>query len=150
MVTAPFPGSPAYKAGIRPGDTIMMVNDKSTAGLTTTDVADLLKGPRGTQVKIVVAREGASEPITFLVTRDQIDRKSVPDAFWVKPGIGYVKILSFTENTSSELDANLKRLGESNIKGLILDLRGNPAPFPVPTDQRIPNQEPGAARRLTV
>jgi carboxyl-terminal processing protease len=126
VVTAPFPGAPAYKAGLRPGDAIMKVNEKSTDGINTTEVADLLKGPRGTQVKIVVAREGTPDPITFMVTRDQIDRKSVPDAFWVKPGIAYVKILSFTENTSSELDANLRRLGEANIKDLILDLRGNP------------------------
>ncbi len=126
VVTAPFPGAPAYKAGVRPGDVILMVNDKSTDGMTTTDVADLLKGPRGTPVKIVVAREGTSEPLTFTVIRDQIERKSVPDAFWVKPGVAYVKILSFTENTSTELDNNLHRLGEGNIKGLILDLRGNP------------------------
>jgi carboxyl-terminal processing protease len=126
VVDYPFLGSPAYKAGLRPGDALVSVNDKPTDGLTTTEVADLLKGPRGTQVKVVVAREGMTEHVTMVVTRDEINRKSVQDAFWVKPGIAYVKLLSFAETTSKELDENFRRLGEANIKGLVLDLRGNP------------------------
>ena len=126
VVQAPFPGYPAYKAGLRPGDIIVMVNDKPTDGMNTTEIADLLKGQRGTKVKIVVSREGSADNLTFTVTRDDISRKSVEDAFWVKPGIAYVKILSFAETTGKELDENLKRLGENNIKGLVLDLRNNP------------------------
>jgi carboxyl-terminal processing protease len=126
VVVAPFPGSPAYKAGMRPGDVILTVDGKSTDGLSTTEVADLLKGARGTQVTVAVSREGVSDPISFSVTRDEIKRDSVQDAFWVKPGVAYVKILSFAETTSAELNANLRRLGEDNLKGLILDLRGNP------------------------
>ena len=126
VVLAPFPGAPAYKAGLRPGDIIQFVNDKTTDGLNTTEVADLLKGPRGTEVKVVVSREGAPDYITFTIIRDQIERKSVPDATWVRPGIAYIKILQFGENTGKEVEENLKRLGEQNIKGLVLDLRGNP------------------------
>jgi carboxyl-terminal processing protease len=125
-VKAPFPGFPAYKVGLRPGDVIVAVNDKSTEGLNTTEIADLLKGPRGTTVKIVVSREGSPDHLTFSVVRDEIERKSVQDAFWIKPGIAYVKILSFAETTSAELEANLKRLGENSLKGLVLDLRDNP------------------------
>ena len=126
VVVAPFPGSPAWKVGLRPGDTIVAVNDKPTENLNTTEVADLLKGPKGTEVKVVVSREGAPDYLSFTVIRDQISRKSVQDAFWLKPGVAYVKILSFGETTGRELDATLRQLGENNIKGLVLDLRGNP------------------------
>jgi carboxyl-terminal processing protease len=126
IVIAPFTGSPAYKAGIRPGDVIMTVNDKPTDNLTTTEVADLLKGPRGTQVQIVISREGNDKPLTFNVVRDEISRKSVQDAIWLKPGIAYMTIESFNETTSPEVEENLKRLNENNLKGLILDLRDNP------------------------
>jgi carboxyl-terminal processing protease len=126
VVIAPFPGSPAYKAGIRPGDTILEVNDKRTDNLTTTEVADLLKGPRGTQVQVKVTREGVDNPIVFNITRDEIPRKSVQDAFFVKPGILYLDIESFNENTSREVEENFRRVGEQNVKGLVLDLRENP------------------------
>ena len=126
MVMEIFTGAPAYKAGIRPGDILVAVSDKPTDGLTTSDVADLLKGPRGTTVKVSVVRQGHSEPLVFEVTRDAISRKSVPDAYFVRPGIAYLQIIQFNETTSREMDENLKRLGEQNMKGLVLDLRGNP------------------------
>src|SRR5215472_5431732 len=126
IVLAPFNGSPAYKAGIRPGDVIVEVNDKKTDNLSTTEVADMLKGPRGTPVQIVVLRDGVAKPLTFNVIRDEISRKSVNDAMWVKPGIAYVDIDQFNENTSKELEEALRKLGENNIKGLVLDLRENP------------------------
>src|SRR5207245_2246984 len=81
VVMAPYVGAPAYNAGIRPGDVIMKVDDKSTDGLTTTDVADMLKGAKGTVVKITISREGYAEPLVFTVIRDEIPRHSVDIAF---------------------------------------------------------------------
>jgi carboxyl-terminal processing protease len=126
VVMAPFPGSPAYKAGLRPGDVIESVDGKAANNLTTTQVADLLKGPKGTEVTVTVSREGAADPLSFTLTRDEISRKSVEDAFWVQPGIAYVKVIQFGEATGRELDEGFRRLGEANIKGLVLDLRDNP------------------------
>lgn len=126
VVIAPFPGSPAYKAGIRPGDTIIEVDGKRTDNLGSTEVADLLKGNRGTHVKVMVGREGVEKPLTFDIIRDEIPRKSVETAFWVKPGVAHLDIQSFNENTSREVEENLRLLGEDNIKALILDLRDNP------------------------
>jgi carboxyl-terminal processing protease len=126
MVIHPFGGTPAYRAGIRPGDMLMEVNDKRVDTLNTTEVAEMLKGPKGTKVQVVVNREGSEKPITFNLVRDEIPRNSVDTAFWVKPGVAYMRIQSFTETTSKEVEDNLKALGEQNVKGLILDLRENP------------------------
>ncbi|MGA3028860.1 MAG: S41 family peptidase [Bryobacteraceae bacterium] len=126
IVIAPFGGSPAYRAGLRPGDVILEVNEKRTDNLTTSEIADLLKGPKGTKVTVVVARDGVDKPLTFNIIRDEIPRNSVEEAFWLRPGIAYVEINSFNETTSKEVEEGLKKLGESNIKGLILDLRNNP------------------------
>lgn len=126
VVIAPFPGSPAYKAGIRPGDVILEVNGKRTDNLSTTEIADLMKGPRGTHVRVLMGREGLDKPLVFDIIRDEIPRKSVEDGFFVKPGIAYLDIQSFNENTGKEVDENLKRLGEDNIRALILNLRDNP------------------------
>jgi carboxyl-terminal processing protease len=121
-----FTGSPAYKAGLRPGDIIVNVGGKSTEGLSTTEVADLLKGPRGTRVTVTVVRQGHDKPLEFQVTRDEISRKSVPEAYFIRPGIAYMRILQFQETTSREVEDAFEKLGENNVKGLILDLRGNP------------------------
>jgi carboxyl-terminal processing protease len=126
VVVAPYVGAPAYNAGLRPGDLITKVDDKTTEGLTTSEVADLLKGPKGTIVKIVITREGYTDPLIFTVTRDEIPRHSVDIAFMLKPGIGYVRLSQFNETTDREIAEALKNLGATTLDGLILDLRGNP------------------------
>jgi carboxyl-terminal processing protease len=126
VVLAPMPGSPAAKAGIRPGDVIANVDGKATDGLTTSEVADLLKGPKGTVVHVAVNREGDADPITFAVTRDEIPKHSVDVATTLQPGIGYVRLSAFNETTDTELAAALKQVDYANLDGLVLDLRGNP------------------------
>lgn len=126
IVLAPFVGSPAYKAGLRPGDIIAQVDDKPTDNLTTTEVAELLKGPKGTTVRILVIREGNPKPLEFVITRDEIPRLSIDQAYEIRPGIGYIRIANFSETTSRELATALRKLDHKNLKGLVLDLRGNP------------------------
>ena len=125
-VTEPFKNSPAWKAGLRPGDLIITVNDVSTRGMGVESVSEKLKGPRGTPVKIEVEREGSAKPLEFHVLRDSILIPSVPPAIDLGSGIWYLKILEFDETTGKGFEDNLRRIGEANIKGLILDLRGNP------------------------
>ena len=101
VVMAPYVGAPAFNAGIRPGDVIVKVDDKSTDGMTTSEVADMLKGPKGTVVKITIAREGFPEQFVFTVTRDEIPRRSVDIAFMLKPGIGYIRFRVLQRNHGS-------------------------------------------------
>jgi carboxyl-terminal processing protease len=127
IVIAPFAGTPAYRAGIHPGDIIAAVDGKPTDNMSTSDVADLLKGPKGTTVHITVLREGADKPLEFAVVRDEIPRYSVDLHFLIRPGIGYMHIAQFNETTDKEVQDALDSFTQSGeMKGLILDLRQNP------------------------
>jgi carboxyl-terminal processing protease len=126
VVMSPIPGSPAFRAGLRPGDVIAKVNGLSTEGMNTQQVAEKLKGPKGTQVHITVTREGYDQPLEFDITRDEISQRSVDDVFLIKPGIAFIHINRFNENTNDELTEALKSLDEKSLQGLVLDLRYNP------------------------
>jgi len=124
IVIAPFVGTPAYRAGIHPGDIIVAVDGKPTDNLSTAEVADLLKGPKGTTVHITVLREGTDKPLDFAIVRDEIPRYSVDLHFMIRPGVGYMHVSGFQETTEHEVQQALDDMGD--IKGLILDLRQNP------------------------
>ncbi len=126
VVMAPFVGSPAYRAGIRPGDVILKVDGRECAGLTTPEIADMLKGPKGTTVHISIGREGSSAPLEFTITRDEIPHHGVDNAMILRPGVGYLRVAGFNETTGPELADALRELNYPELKGLILDLRNNP------------------------
>jgi carboxyl-terminal processing protease len=125
-VEAPIPGSPAFRAGLRPGDIVAKVDGKSTEGMNTEEVAKMLKGPKGTQVHVTIVREGSEQPLEVDITRDEISTRSVDDGFDIRPGIAYIHISKFTENTNDELSDALRKVDEKSLQGLVLDLRGNP------------------------
>ncbi len=127
FVLYPFEGTPSYKAGIRPGDLIISVDGKPTDGLDSAAIASMLKGPRGTHVLVTMSREGKDKPLTFDLVRDEIPRPSVDLAFEIEPGIGYMHVTNFQETTAHEVgDALDKFRGQGPLKGLVIDLRGNP------------------------
>ena len=126
-VVSPIEDTPAYEAGIKAGDKIVKIDGKSTKDMSMMEAVKLIRGPKGTKVTLTIWREGFKEPKDFVITRDIIIIKSVK-AKTLEPGYGYVRITSFQENTTSELQKALLRLEKENkpLKGIILDLRNNP------------------------
>ena len=128
VVLAPFEGTPAFNAGIKPGDVILSVDGKNTDGMDSSAVAGLLKGPKGTHVSVSMGREGRDKPLTFDLVRDDIPRYSVDVAFMLKPGVGYIHVTGFMETTSREVGDALEKFKKQggDLHGLVIDLRGNP------------------------
>ena len=125
VVMEPFTGSPAANADLRRGDWIFAVDGKETTGMDTAQVADMLRGPRNTQVRVTVKREGGTEPYTATVTRDAIET-SVVDTYWLKPGVAYLGVSSFeASNIERDVQKGLREMDESKVNALILDLREN-------------------------
>jgi carboxyl-terminal processing protease len=125
VVVNPIENSPAFRAGVHPGDVVIGIDGTSAVGLTSDDVANRLKGPRGTKVNVTMSRVGASSPINFDLVRDEIPNNSIDLAYEIHPGIGYVHIKQFQETTGREFDDAITNFGPG-LKGLVLDLRGNP------------------------
>jgi carboxyl-terminal processing protease len=125
VVIDTFDGSPAFKAGIRPGDAILFIDGKSADGMDSLAVSNLLKGSKGTHVAVQMQREGQDKPMTFDLVRDEIPRPSVDLAYFIKPGVGYIHVTQFMETTSHEVGDALAKFGP-DLTGLLIDLRGNP------------------------
>lgn len=126
IVEPPATGSPAEKRGLRAGDVITRVNGESIDDWTQDQVVDHLRGPKGTTVDVTIERQGIRNPLQFKVERDEIPIITVPYAFEVKPGIGYIKLDRFSESTVDEMKKKLDKMDAAKLTGLILDLRDNP------------------------
>jgi carboxyl-terminal processing protease len=127
LVISTIPGGPSEKAGLLAGDKIIFVNDSLVAGNKTTDekAMSMLKGPRGTLVKLKILRRGAKDLLSFEIRRDKIPIYSVDVAYMVNAETGYLKINNFAMTTFDEFMKGMAKLEASGMKNLILDLRGN-------------------------
>ncbi len=124
-VISPIEDTPAFEAGIQPGDTIIKVDDKPTKDLTLMEAVQHMRGARGTSVELTIEREGLEKPLIFNLKRDIIKIQSVRSKL-LEGNLGYVRLNQFQEATVEDLSTELEKLVSKNIQGLILDLRNNP------------------------
>ena len=125
-VVAPLPQTPAERAGIEAGDQIQEVNGKSTQGISQDKAVKTLRGDVGTKVELKVHRAGNPQQIGFTVVRERIHSRSTQPGTLLDPTIGYVALTTISDSSASELRGEIDSLLKQGMKGLILDLRGNP------------------------
>lgn len=129
-ILATFPNSPAALANLRYGDRIIEVDGQQMSGRPSDDVRDRIRGPRGSQVSVLVERAATGNTEKVMITRAAVPQPSVPDAYMIKPGVGYVAMTrGFNYTTADELQQALDKLHAQGLSSLILDLRSNPGGF---------------------
>lgn len=125
-VVSPIDNSPAKAAGILSGDKIIKIDEHSVQGSNLNHSVDLLRGKKGSKVTLLILRQGETQPLTFKLTRDIIKLESVT-AKILEPGLGYLRIAQFQENTTDDAKQALANLQKNQaLQGLVLDLRNNP------------------------
>ena len=125
-VLATFESTPAFRAGLRFGDRILAIDGESVKGKASGDVRDRLRGPRNTVVKVTVERASDGQQQTVEITRDAVPQPTVPDAYFIKPGVGYIDMTrGFNYTTADEFISALGFLRSHGMTGLVVDLRGN-------------------------
>ncbi len=130
FITATFDSAPASRAGLRFGDRILEVDGVKMTGKPSIEVRDKIRGPRGTLVRITVERASDKRVQTVAITRDAVPQPSIPDAYLIRPGVGYVDMTrGFNYTTTDELRDALDRLRAKGMNSLVLDLRNNPGGF---------------------
>jgi carboxyl-terminal processing protease len=127
QITEPYFGFPAYNAGIMAGDVVLEIDGKSTKGQSVSDVSAILKGQPNTEITLTVQRPGVEKSLIKVLKRANIHIDNVPYSGMVGDGIGYISLSAFKENASEDITKSILELKKSGpMKGLILDLRGNP------------------------
>lgn len=126
-ITQPYENSPAFKAGLKAGDQLIAVDGKAAKGKTAEEVNEILKGYPGTEVELTVKRPGESKHLKINLIRDEVSVPNVPYSGMVSDNVGYVALTTFTREAGRNVGNALKKLKEENenLKGIILDLRGN-------------------------
>ena len=125
-IISPMDGTPAEKAGVKPGDLIVQLNDQPIKGMSLGDAIDAMRGEPGSTVRLTLVREGTAKPFEVSLTREIIAVASVRQRV-LDPGYGYIRIAQFQSNTGTEVeDAVTALTAEGKLLGLVLDLRNNP------------------------
>jgi carboxyl-terminal processing protease len=124
-VISPLEGTPASRLGIQAGDVISTIEGEPTDQMGLEDAVQKLKGPKGTQVNITIARRGLDEPLHMAVTRAEIPQTTVRQAYMITPTTGYVMLTEFSRGTGREMADAINKLKGQGMKQLLVDLRNN-------------------------
>ena len=125
-VISPIDDTPASKAGIKAGDYIVKINDTQVQGKSLSEAVELMRGPVGSSIELTIRRRGEKKALTFNVTREIIQIKSVK-AELLEKNIGYIRLTSFNENSAGQIKKEINKFEKNkNLKSYILDLRNNP------------------------
>jgi carboxyl-terminal processing protease len=125
IVLQAMPGTPSARAGLSPGDEIVVINNVPLAALTFDQLVQFLGESHQKRADLLVRRPGSVRPLRFTLDPELIDAPSVDRAFLLEPGIGYIRVASFDPKTAKLLKDSIEKLGGANLKGLVLDLRNN-------------------------
>ncbi len=123
-IVSPIVGSPAEKAGIRPGDKILKIDGEPTSKMSLVEATMKIRGPKGTTVNLVILHQGEDQPVEIQIIRDEIKVESV--ILEMRGDIAYIRITQFLKSTGGDLETVLKQAIRGGAKGVILDLRNNP------------------------
>ncbi len=126
IVLQTLPGTPSARSGIAPGDEILAVNNIRLDRLDLNQLVQVLTESKQRPAQLYVRRPGSAKLLSFTLTPEEMQSKSVDRAYLLEPGIGYVRIASFESNTASQFRAAVEQIGGEKLNGLVLDLRGNP------------------------
>lgn len=125
-IVSPLEGTPAHKAGIKPGDIILKIDETFVENINSAEAMDMLRGNIGSKVTLLIRSEDSELSREIVLYRDSIKISSISESGVIKDNIGYIRISNFSENTHKDLKKELQWMLDENIYGLILDLRGNP------------------------
>lgn len=129
VVISPVSGSPAEKAGVKPGDKVVKINDKTTMDMSIDEAVKIIRGPKGTTVNIQIYRDGVDKPIDLKIVRDTIELPTLDKSYDKNTGVYTVKIYSFSEQVTDLFKKAMKEFASTNSNKLIIDLRGNPGGY---------------------
>lgn len=128
-VITPISGGPSDQLGIMSGDRIIKINDSTAVGFSTDDVVNTLRGPKGTEVRVTIARPRTSNPLNFTIVRDDIPLTTLDSQYMLDDRTGYLKINRFAATTHSEFVTAANSLKEDGMERMVLDLRNNPGGY---------------------
>ena len=125
IITEPYEGFPADKAGLKAGDIIISVDGETAEGKNTSQLSDMLRGQNGTSISVIIKREATDEILEREIIREKIKLDDVPYFGMLNEGVGYISLNSFTQTASKDVKAAYQQLKEDGMEELVLDLRGN-------------------------